>query len=180
MCRTKRQHKRLKMKFDPSVVNQVMYRNYVIPWKKNNIDRCTILVHLPSGTMDTDIQTKVAKDGHTLYILIRRTRVLLSSNHVAHQCRENPRVEKVESFKTAIDKSREPIDSGKATCLRSVMTVDLPYQCDPRPSQSEKHVKPIVIFRTQDENKDMAGQKYQFLFIELVGKKTCFLFSSSN
>ena len=29
----------------------------------------------------------------------------------------------------------------------------------------------IVIFRTQDENKDMDSQKYQFRFVELVDKK---------
>ena len=51
------------------------------------------------------------------------------------------------------------------------MTVRLPFKCDVRPSQSERGIKPVVIFCTEDENKEMEGQKYQFLFIELAGKK---------
>ena len=39
------------------------------------------------------------------------------------------------------------------------------------PRQSERGIKPVVIFRTEDTNKEMDGQKYQFLFVELVAKK---------
>ena len=110
------------MKFDPSVISVVKYRNYVIPWKKRNwkrrnVNRCTVLVHLLFGTTQTDIQTKVIQDGTKLCIFIQRAKVLLSVDHVIDQCRQDSRVERVEAYKTAIDKVREPIDSSKAACL---------------------------------------------------------------
>ena len=103
-------------------------------------------------------------------MLIKRTELLLSSKFAMKQSELRSGHAKVVALENAIKKQRLPIDEGRSTCIRSEMTVSLPFVCEDHPSQFDPNIQAIEVYCHSHEDESMGVQTYKMLYVELISK----------